>query len=283
MSLDRVARAEVATGHNGPTSAFRKHNPILILGTVLPLLFVAVPLVSLLWRTFEDLDHFTSDRTRESLLSALRLSAITSAISLALVITFGTPLAYTLARKRFRGLKLIDTIVDLPIVLPPAVAGIALLMAFGRRGLVGQYLNDWGITIGFTTTAVVIAQCFVSLPFFVRSAKSGFATVYQDQEGAAQLDGATPFRTFIDITLPLAAPSLAAGAVLAWARALGEFGATIMFAGNLAGRTQTMPLAIYGQYESGDLSTALALSTILLVISAIVLLISRSINARDGD
>lgn len=259
-------------------------NPVLLLGTALPLLFVAVPLLALLWRTLEDWNHIFSDETRDALGEALRLSALTTAISLLLILLLGTPLAFTLARKRFRGLRLIDTIVDLPIVLPPAVAGIALLMAFGRRGLVGETLDDWGIRIGFTTTAVVIAQSFVALPFFVRSAKAGFATIHADLEGAAQVDGATRFRAFLDITLPLAAPSLAAGAVLAWARALGEFGATIMFAGNLVGTTQTMPLAIYSRYESGDLSTALALSTILLVVSAVVLLISRSINIRPaGD
>ncbi|MDQ2683230.1 MAG: ABC transporter permease [Chloroflexota bacterium] len=264
---------------SAPVSAGQRRglpHPLLVLGTIVPLLFVAVPLVALLWRTFEDADGVFADETREKLLEALRLSALTTAIALGLVILFGTPLAYTLARRSFRGSRIVDTVVDLPIVLPPAVAGIALLMAFGRRGLVGEYLDDWGIRIGFTTAAVVIAQAFVSLPFYVRSVKAGFSTVHRDLEGAAETDGATPFRAFLDITLPLAAPSIAAGAVLAWARALGEFGATIMFAGNLAGRTQTMPLAIYGEYESGDLSTALALSTILLVISAMVLLVSRS-------
>jgi molybdate transport system permease protein len=264
-------------------SVFGRINPILLLGTALPLIFVAVPLFALLWRTIEDWNHIFSEETRRALGEALRLSAVTTAISLAVILLFGTPLAFTLARKKFRGIRLVDTIIDLPIVLPPAVAGIALLMAFGRRGVVGSTLDDWGFRIGFTTLAVIIAQTFVALPFFVRSARAGFATVHSDLEGAAQVDGATRFRTFVDITLPLAAPSLAAGAVLAWARALGEFGATIMFAGNLVGTTQTMPLAIYSKYESGDMSTTLALSSILLVVSAVVLLISRSINTTPRE
>ena len=240
----------------------------------LPLLFLAVPLVALVWRTVGEVGSF-SDRTTETLRHALRLSTVTTAISLALVLALGTPLASLLARLRFHGSRVIVTLIDLPMVLPPAVAGIALLMAFGRQGVVGEVLARAGVTLGFTTAAVVLAQCFVALPFYVRAAKAGFANVHRDIEEAAAVDGAGPLRIFHDMTLPLAAPGLAAGAVLAWARALGEFGATIMFAGNFAGRTQTMPLAIYGRYEAGDLPTALALSSVLLVCSAGVLLVAR--------
>lgn len=272
-----------ATHHTTVRRRIERVNPLLIVGTVLPLLFVAVPLFALLWRTFEEWDHIVSDETREGLFEALRLSAITTSISLCLILIFGTPLAYTLARKRFRGARIVDTIVDLPIVLPPAVAGIALLMAFGRRGIVGEHLADWGLRISFSTTAVVIAQVFVALPFYARSAKAGFMVVNKDIEGASKVDGASGWQTFRDVTAQLAAPSIAAGAVLAWARALGEFGATIMFAGNLEGVTRTMPLAIYSEYESGNVSTALALSSILLVISALVLLISRSTRLISGQ
>jgi molybdate transport system permease protein len=213
----------------------------------------------------------------------MRLSLITSFVALGLIVLFGTPLAYLLARARFPGRGLINTLVDLPMVLPPAVAGIALLMAFGRRGVVGQHLADAGITLGFTTTAVVIAQTFVAVPFYVRSARAGFARVDRELEEAAADLGAAPATVLRSITLPLIRPSLAAGAVLAWARAIGEFGATIMFAGNIAGRTQTMPLAIYGRYESGDLETALLLSVVLLAAAMLVLLAVRSVGGRSDD
>ena len=240
-----------------------------------------MPLVALVWRTVGEAGGI-SDRTAETLWQALRLSLVTTGISLTLVVSLGTPLAYLLARRRFYGSRVVDTLIDLPIILPPAVAGIALLMAFGRRGLVGEWLARFGVTLGFTTSAVVLAQCFVALPFFVRAAKAGFGAVHRDVEEAAAIDGATPWRIFRDMTLPLAGPGLAAGAVLAWARALGEFGATIMFAGNFLGRTQTMPLAIYGRYEAGDLSTALILSTILLAASAGVLLAARLTVSAAG-
>jgi molybdate transport system permease protein len=254
----------------------------MVLASVALLLFLIVPLVGLTLRAAERADSF-SHSTRETLQQALRLSLITSAISLAIIVIFGTPLAYLLARTSFRGKHLVDTIVDLPMVLPPAVAGIALLMAFGRRGIVGQFLDDAGITVGFTTTAVIIAQTFVSVPFYVRSARAGFTRVDRQVEEAAADLGATPRRVFFSVTLPLVRASLAAGAALAWARALGEFGATIMFAGNIVGRTQTMPLAIYGRYEAGDLNTALLLSFVLLIAAMLVLLAVRAAGRRSGD
>jgi molybdate transport system permease protein len=246
------------------------------------LLFLAVPVVALTLRAIEESGTF-DDATRTTLRSALRLSLITSLVSLVIVVMFGTPLAYLLARGRMPFRRLIDTLIDLPMVLPPAVAGIALLMAFGRRGLVGTQLDAWGITVGFTSIAVVMAQCFVAVPFYVRSARAGFSRVDRELEEAAADLGAPPGSVFWTVTLPLIRPSLLAGAVLAWARAVGEFGATIMFAGNIAGRTQTMPLAIYGRFESGDLDTALLLSVVLLAASMLVLLAVRSIGGRSGD
>jgi len=244
-------------------------------------LFLALPLVALVLRATES-PEFT-ESTRHTLKQALELTLVTTGISMAVIVAFGTPLAYLLARRRFPGIHLVNTLIDLPMVLPPAVAGIALLMAFGRRGVVGRHLDDVGITLGFTTAAVVIAQIFVAVPFYVRAARAGFARVARDLEDAAADLGAPPATVFRSVTLPLARPSLAAGAVLAWARAVGEFGATIMFAGNFPGTTQTMPLAIYGRYEAGDLNTALLLSAVLLAASMMVLLAVRLVGGRAGD
>lgn len=245
-------------------------------------LFLTVPLAALVWRALGESRGLDAAALR-TLRQALGLSLATSAVTLAIVVALGTPLAYLLARRRFRGVRLVETLIDLPIVLPPAVAGIALLVAFGRRGIVGRWLEGIGITVGFTTAAVVMAQVFVAVPFFVRAARSGFARIDRDLEDAAADLGATPWRVFATVTLPLARPGLAAGAVLAWARALGEFGATIMFAGNYPGTTQTMPLAIYGRFGAGDLRTALLLSLVLLVVSLAVLLGVRELGGRGGD
>ena len=244
-------------------------------------LFLVAPLGSMVWRAAQESQGLDSEAIR-TLRQALALSLLTSIVALAIVVAFGTPLAYLLARRRFPGSRLVDTMVDLPIVLPPAVAGLALLMAFGRYGVVGQWLDPLGITVSFTTTAVVLAQIFVAVPFFVRGARSGFARVDRDLEEAAADLGAAPRRVFRTVTVPLALPGLAAGAVLAWARALGEFGATIMFAGNLPGVTQTMPLAIYGRFGAGDLPSALALSVVLLAASLMILLGVRSLGSRPG-
>ena len=204
---------------------------------------------------------------------ALALSLLTTSISLVLTVVIGIPLALLLARRTFRGQTLVETVIDLPIVLPPSVAGLALLLVFGRRGLLGESLSVLGIEIAFTTLAVIIAQTFVSAPFFIRSARTGFASVDHDLEDAARVDGATERQLFRSITVPLASAALAAGLVMSWARALGEFGATIMFAGSVAGRTQTLPLVVYAEFQGGDLDAAIAAASIL-VLAAFGVLVS---------
>ena len=200
-----------------------------------------------------------------AVLDALWLSLATTAVSLGLTVALGAPFAYVLARRRFRGSALLETIVDLPIVLPPSVAGLALLLVFGRRGVLGSSLEDLGLTIPFTTIAVILAQVFVAAPFFVRSARAGFAGVDRDMEDAARVDGAAERQVVRWITVPMARSALAAGIVMSWARALGEFGATIMFAGNVAGRTQTLPLVVYGEFGAGDLDASIAAAAILVL------------------
>jgi molybdate transport system permease protein len=242
--------------------------------------FLVVPLGALAYRAFDG-GELAENLTSSLVLDALRLSAITSTFTLVIAIVVGTPLAYLLARYDFPGKQLVDLLVDLPIVLPPTVAGVALLVALGRRGVVGQHLDDWGLTIGFTTTAVVLAQLFVSAPFYVRTVKAGIEAVEPIYEGVAWTLGASPFRAFFRITLPLAWPSIVAGAILCWARALSELGATLIFAGNFQGRTQTMPLAIISAFESGkSIDVPIALSVILVAAAAALLLLLRLIARR---
>jgi molybdate transport system permease protein len=211
-------------------------------------------------------------------LDALTLSLVTTAISLILTIALATPLAHVLARRRFRGASVVETIVDLPIVLPPSVAGLALLLALGRRGILGAPLAELGIEIPFTVVAVIIAQMFVSAPFFIRAARAGFLGVDRDYEDAARVDGASERQLAWAITIPLAAPALASGIVMTWARALGEFGATIMFAGNFEGRTQTLPLVVYGKFQTGDVDASVAAATILILAAFAVLIAVRGIR-----
>ncbi len=210
--------------------------------------------------------------------SALGLSLLTTAASLVLMVLLGTPLGLLLARRRFRGSALLETVIDLPIVLPPSVAGLALLLTFGRRGLLGAPLELAGIEIPFTTLAVILAQGFVAAPFYVRSARLGFAAVDRDLEDAARADGASEWQLFRSISLPLAAPALAAGLVMSWARALGEFGATIMFAGNVEGTTQTLPLLVYGEFSAGSLDTSIAAAAILVLAAFGVLVAVRLLH-----
>jgi molybdate transport system permease protein len=240
------------------------------------LLFIGFPLIALFLNTPPG-TLWSSLRT-ESSTSALTLSLQTTGVTLFLTLVFGTPTAYILARRRFPGKRLLDSVVDLPIVVPPAVAGVALLLAFGRQGLLGPSLNAIGIHLSFSTAAVVLAQLFVACPFYVRSARAGFVAVDRVLEDASSTLGYGGWGTFRRVTVPLALPSLIGGAVLTWARALGEFGATIMFAGNLMGVTQTMPLAVYLNLESGDLDGALALSVVLVLVSLVVSLVVHLIS-----
>jgi molybdate transport system permease protein len=211
-------------------------------------------------------------------LQALGLSLLTTAISLVATVGLGLPLAYVLARRRFRGKGWLEAVVDLPIVLPPSVAGLALLLVFGRRGLLATPLDVLGLSIPFTTVAVVLAQVFVSAPFFIRSARTGLAGVDRDLEDAARVDGASEWELFRAVTVPLAGAALAAGIVMSWARALGEFGATIMFAGNVAGRTQTLPLVVYSEFQGGDLDQSIAAAAILVLAAFGVLLAVRVLH-----
>jgi len=205
---------------------------------------------------------------------------MTTALSLLIILVTGTPAAYLLARYRFPGHRLLDSLLDLPLVLPPTVAGVVLLLTFGRRGVIGAPLSEAGINIAFTTTAVVLAQVFVAAPLFIRAMKAGFSSVPERVEAAALTLGADRWRTFWRVTLPLTLPSVIEGSVLAWARALGEFGATIVFAGSFIGRTQTMPLAIYAALES-DLNTAIAISAILTLTAFTLLFVFRYFVNRD--
>ena len=209
---------------------------------------------------------------------ALALSLATTAVTALLTIVFGTPLALALARRRFRGQVMVETLIDLPIVLPPSVAGLALLLVFGRRGLLGEPLSVMGIEIPFTVIAVVIAQLFVAAPFYIRSARTGFASVDHDLEDAARVDGATERQLFVRVTVPLASSALAAGLVMSWARALGEFGATIMFAGNVEGQTQTLPLVVYSEFQSGNLEASIAAAAILVLAAFGVLIAVRLLH-----
>jgi molybdate transport system permease protein len=246
---------------------------LLWLSMAVLLAFILVPLLAIFIRGSEDwqiLRPLDDPIVRE----ALTLSLVTTAIALVVSVAFGTPTAYLLARRRFRGRSVVATLIDLPMVLPPAVAGIALLIAFGRRGVLGPALSDlFGVELPFTTAAVVVAQVFVAMPLYVRSARAGFETIDAEHLQIAATMGLSPFTIFRSVTLPLTLPALLSGAVLTWARALGEFGATIMFAGNFIGRTQTMPLAIYQSLEGGDLSAAIALSGILIGVSFTVLVV----------
>jgi molybdate transport system permease protein len=239
--------------------------------------FLALPVVVLVARAFlsgQLLDAIQSP----VVIDALVLSAITTVASLVVIVVFGLPLALYLATTRGRGGRLLETAVDLPIVLPPSVAGLALLLVFGSRGLIGQSLGAFGISIPFTTLAVVLAQVFVAAPFFIRAARVGIAAVDGDLQDAARVDGAAERQVFRAITAPLAAPALAAGLVVTWARALGEFGATIMFAGNIAGRTQTLPLVVYGEFQSSDLEASIAAATVLVLAAFAALIAVRYLN-----
>ncbi len=253
---------------------------IVKLAALVALLFLTLPVVALIMRAVQT--QAWQDAPDSAVPAAIWLSFVTTSITVLLTLVFGTPLAYRLAHARGRLPRLLSVLVELPIVLPPAVAGLALLITFGRRGLLGGLLSAADISLAFTTFAVVMAQAFVAAPFYIRAAQVGFAGVPRDLEDAARVDGAGDVTLFLYITLPLARRALGAGIVLAWARALGEFGATILFAGSLQGRTQTMPLLIYNVIER-DINAAIWTGLILIGLALIALVISQLLGRKDGD
>jgi len=241
----------------------------LLLPALAALALILVPVAALLqhapWSTL------VTQAGSEQVGTALRLSLECAFLSVAVSVVLGVPLAWMLARTSFPGQALVRAVVTLPMVLPPVVGGVALLLAFGAHGFAGQALAHLGISLPFTTGGAVVAETFVAMPFLVIAVEAGLRQADQRYEEVAALLGASPWMRFWRVTLPLIAPSLTAGAALTWARALGEFGATITFAGNLPGTTQTMPLAVYVALES-DTEGALALSVILLLVSLAVLI-----------
>jgi molybdate transport system permease protein len=239
--------------------------------------FVSLPLLSLVVWTV-DKEAWLAMASPIAV-DALLLSVRTTAITMAFLLVVGTPAAYVLARVDFLGNRVINTLIDIPVVLPPSAAGIALLLAFGRLGLVGKYLDVFGVTVTFTTAAVVMAEIFVAAPFYVRQAATGFGSVDRTVEEAALVDGASRSTVFFRVTVPLAFPALVAGALTAWARALGEFGATIIFAGSFRGVTQTIPLAIFAEFHR-NLDAAVALSVLVLGFAFAVILAVRYMTAR---
>jgi molybdate transport system permease protein len=249
----------------------------LWLASALLLAFIALPLAALLLvlSPAELVQRLASPLA----LRALLLTLQTTLVATVLAMLLGTPLAYLLARGSFRGRALLDTLVDLPITIPPVVGGVALLLAFGRRGLLGRSLDVFGLQIPFTRMAVVMAQLFIASPFFVKAACAGFQAVDRRLEAAARTLGAGHWRVFWTVTLPLARPAVLSGVILAWARALSEFGATMMFAGNFPGRTQTLTLAVMTALES-DLSTAAAVSTLSLGLALAALLGAKALAHR---
>ncbi|MEU8831080.1 molybdate ABC transporter permease subunit [Streptomyces sp. NBC_01707] len=241
----------------------------LLVPALIGLVFLLLPLVALLvrapWRSLP------AQLTSTEVWQSLQLSLVCATAATAVSLVIGVPLAWLLARTDFPGRGLVRALVTLPLVLPPVVGGVALLMALGRNGVVGQWLDSWfGITLPFTTAGVVVAEAFVAMPFLVISVEGTLRAADARYEEAATTLGASRFTAFRRVTLPLIAPGIAAGSVLAWARALGEFGATITFAGNFPGRTQTMPLAVYLALQS-DPAAAIALSLVLLAVSIAVL------------
>jgi molybdate transport system permease protein len=248
--------------------------PALLVPAVLGLVFLLLPLVGLLART--PWATLPERLGAPGVLTALRLSLLTATLATIVCLVLGVPLAWLLARVPFPGRRWVRALVTVPLVLPPVVGGVALLMALGRRGLVGSWLYDtFGVSLPYTTAGVVVAEAFVAMPFLVISVEGVLCGADARYEEVAATLGASAWTTFRRVTLPLVAPGVAAGAVLCWARALGEFGATITFAGNFPGRTQTMPLAVYLALES-DPPAALVLSVLLLALSVGVLVLLRN-------
>ena len=258
----------------------RRPGRAVIAVAIFALAFLTVPVVALLARAL-DAGVLASALTDRSVIDALVLSLVTTTSSLIVVVILGLPLGLVLARTNFPGKAVVEALVDLPIVLPPSVAGLALLFAFGRNGIAGASLELLGIVIPFTVIAVLMAQVFVSMPFFVRAARAGFRSVEGEVEEAARIDGADESAVMRHVTIPLAAPAISAGLVLAWARALGEFGATILFAGNIEGRTQTLPLLVYSEFQS-SVGAATAAASILVLAALGVLVAVRLLRWPSG-
>jgi molybdate transport system permease protein len=242
--------------------------------------FFIVPFIALIWRaaTLEG----QVEANELSIISAITLSLGTTAVTVVLIVILGTPLAYFLARHQFPLKRLLTVFIEMPIVMPPVVAGLALLSAFGRRGLIGMPLANLNITITFTLTAVALAQLFVSSPFYIRAAQSRFESLPREYEDAAAVDGANRWLIFWRVILPQSTRALFTGLILSWARALGEFGATILFAGNLQGRTQTMPLLVYGALER-DLRVTFVTALILLGLAVLAFTLTRWLAGVDND
>ena len=253
-------------------------NWLFVLPSIAMLALFALPLAALAERAIRE--DFLGYALSSSALAALRLSIVTSLLTVLITIILGTPLAYILARRGFALKQVVEMLVDLPVILPPSVAGLSLLIAFGRQGFFGKTLALFNISLPFTTTAVIIAQTFVAAPLYVRSARAGFRAVERQLVEAAHVEGANQWQLFREVMLPLAGRFLLNGAILTWTRALGEFGATILFAGNMEGVTQTMPLAIYLGFERG-LGIAVALSMLLVITSIILLAATKRLEKDD--
>ena len=250
---------------------------LLVAALTAALVFLTLPVVAI----FVDAGplELVASLGEEGALEALRLSLLCTAIAMTIIVLVGTPAAYLLASRRFRGRSAVVTLVELPLVLPPAVAGIGLLAALGPRGVLGGWIEDAGLEIVLTTIGVIVALTFVAAPFYLRQAQAGFEAVDRTWLDASRTLGAGEARTFVRVAIPAAGPGLIAGFALAWGRALGEFGATLMFAGSFRGITQTVPLAIYERFST-DFTGALALSAVLVVVSAALLL---SVKLASGS
>lgn len=251
----------------------------LALITAVTLAFLFLPLISVFISMGPG--ELIRNLNSEVAYKALSLSLKTTLVSLALIVLFGTPLALWLASSSFRGKRLLEVAVQMPIVAPPAVAGVGLLLVFGNVGLLGGVLSAFGISVPFTAVAVVMAQVFIAGPFYIVTARQAFESVDQELLAVSRTLGVKPWRTFWKIMVPLSLPGMLSGAALSLARALGEFGATIVFAGNLSGKTQTFPLAIYTAMQS-DLDVAVAMSALLLLTAFILLFLVSLINRRAG-
>lgn len=269
MTVPRAYRSDAMR----PRDRARRRTPaVVVAAAVVAAGVIVVPVLGLVVRV--SWTTLGRDLLSDESIDALRLSVVATVSSTLLSVLLGLPLAWVLARSRVPGRSLLRGVVLLPLVLPPVVGGVALLSAFSRTGLVGRVLYDvFGVQLTFSTAGVVVATTFVAMPFFVITAEAGLRAADRRYEQVAATLGAGRWTTFRRVTLPMVAPSLAAGAVLAGARALGEFGATITFAGNIVGRTQTMPLAIYMALQ-GDVNVAVGLSLVLLAVSLVVMVVA---------